>query len=99
MGENHFAPATLAMYGLVLLMCSIAYWILQRLVIQANGPDCVLAYAVGRDVKGKLSPGLYSLGIAASFWHPWVAGAFYVGVALMWLAPDRRIERAMIKRQ
>ncbi|OUJ74784.1 TMEM175 family protein [Hymenobacter crusticola] len=95
MGENHFAPATLAVYGFVLLMCAIAYWVLQRVTINANGPDCVLAYAVGRDVKGKISPVLYSLGMAASFWNPWVAGAFYVGVALMWLVPDRRIERSL----
>jgi len=98
MGENHFAPATMAVYGFVLLMCAIAYWLLQRLVIQANGPDSVLAYAIGRDAKGKASPVLYSLGIAASFWNPWAAGAFYVGVAMMWLVPDRRIERTMRKK-
>lgn len=95
MGENNFAPATLAVYGLVLLMNALAYFILQRIVIAANGPDSVLASAIGRDVKGKLSPLLYCLGIAASFWLPWVAGAAYVVVALMWLVPDRRIGRMM----
>ncbi|PJJ60459.1 TMEM175 family protein [Hymenobacter chitinivorans] len=97
MGENHFAPETLALYGLILLMAGVAYWVLQRCLIRQDGPDSVLAYAIGRDLKGKSSPGLYCLGIASSFWNPWVAGGIYVFVALMWLVPDRRIERTLRK--
>ena len=96
MGENHFAPATLALYGAVLLMAAVAYFILQNRLITLNGgPDAPLAQAVGRDWKGKLSPVLYGVGIASSFVVPWLAGAIYVGVALMWLVPDRRIERTL----
>jgi uncharacterized membrane protein len=97
MGENHFAPATLAVYGVVLLMAGVAYFILQSCIIAAGGPDSVLAHAIGRDLKGKSSPPLYCLGIAASFWNPWLAGAVYVFVALMWLIPDRRIERTLAR--
>jgi len=96
MGENHFAPATLAMYGVVLLMAGVAYWLLQNCIIGFEGPHSVLAHAVGRDIKGKSSPPLYCAGIAASFWNPWVAGAIYVLVAMMWLVPDRRIERTLV---
>jgi uncharacterized membrane protein len=96
MGENHFAKATLVMYGVVLLMSGFAYWILQGRIIALEGPDSVLARAIGRDLKGKSSPPLYLAGIAASFWSPWAAGAVYVGVALMWLIPDRRIERTLV---
>lgn len=96
MGENHFAPATLALYGAVLLMAAVAYFILQNRLITLNGgPDAPLAQAVGRDWKGKLSPVLYGVGIASSFVVPWLAGAIYVGVAMMWLVPDRRIERTL----
>ena len=95
MGENHFARAPLVLYGVVLLMAGVAYWILQSVLIAAAGPHSVLAHAVGADLKGKSSPVLYCLGIAASFWSPWVAGGIYVAVALMWLIPDRRIERTL----
>ena len=95
MGENHFAPATLAGYGVILLMAGLAYWILQNSLIAVGGPNSVLAQAIGRDLKGKSSPPLYCLGIAASFWNTWVAGGIYVAVALMWLIPDRRIERTL----
>ncbi|MBC6989741.1 MULTISPECIES: TMEM175 family protein [Hymenobacter] len=95
MGENEFAPATLALYGFVLLMNALAYFVLQRQIIAADGPDSVLAHALGKDLKGKLSPLLYCLGIAASFVNSWVAGAFYVFVALIWLVPDRRIARML----
>ena len=96
MGENHFAPATLALYGAVLLMAAAAYFILQnRIIILNGGPSSPLAQAVGRDWKGKLSPVLYGVGIASSFVAPWLAEAIYVGVALMWLAPDPRIERTL----
>lgn len=95
MGENHFAPAPMAAYGFVLLMSAVAYFILQNSIIKSEGPDSVLAYAVGRDLKGKASPILYGLGIAASFWNSWAAGFFYVLVALIWLVPDQRIERTL----
>lgn len=100
MGENHFAPATLAMYGGVLLGSAVAYFILQNSLIAVNGgPDSPLAHAVGRDWKGKLSPVLYCLGIASSFELPWLAGAAYVVVALLWLVPDPRIERTLSANQ
>ncbi len=96
MGENHFAPATLAGYGFVLLMAAVAFWILQGRLIAHDGPDSALAHAVGRDWKGKTSPLLYIAGIVTSFWQPWLAGATYVLVALMWLVPDPRIERTIV---
>ncbi len=99
MGENHFATATLALYGGVLLMAGLAYWALQNAIVAQDGPDSVLAYAIGRDLKGRSSPPLYALGIIASFWHPWLAGGIYVLVALMWLVPDRRIERTLAKKE
>ncbi|MGI4821811.1 MAG: TMEM175 family protein [Janthinobacterium lividum] len=96
MGENHFAPATLAVYGAILLASAVAYSILQyRLIALNGGSDSALARAVGRDWKGKLSPVLYGVAIISSFVAPWLAGAVYVGVALMWLVPDRRIERTL----
>ena len=95
MGENHFASMPTALYGVVLLMAAMAYLILQRLILHAEGPDTVLAAAVGRDIKGKISPLLYALAIGAAFVHPAIAEAVYVLVALMWLIPDRRIERAL----
>ena len=95
MGENHFAPAPSALYGLVLLMAAIAYWVLQQAIIASEGPDAVLKKAVGRDWKGKLSPLLYIVAILATLWSPWIAQAIYVSVALIWLVPDRRIEHAL----
>ena len=97
MGENHFAPAPTALYGVVLLMAAIAYWILQRTIMAEHGRDSVLAVAVGSDLKGKLSPLLYLIAIPSAFVHQWIAGALYVLVALMWLVPDRRIERVISK--
>jgi uncharacterized membrane protein len=97
MDENHFAPLPCAVYGFVLLMAAIAYWILQQTIIRAEGTLAVLQRAVGRDWKGKLSPVLYLVAIAASFYVTWVALAIYVGVALIWLVPDRRIERELVK--
>ena len=96
MGENHFAPATLAVYGGILMGAAVAYFILQNVLIAVNGgPDGPLAHAVGRDWKGKLSPVLYLVGIVSSFWLPWLSGTCYVAVALLWLVPDRRIERTL----
>ena len=96
MGENHFAPATLAVYGGILMGAAVAYFILQNSIIAVNGgPESPLAHAVGRDWKGKLSPVLYLVGIGSSFWLPWLSGACYVFVAFLWLVPDRRIERTL----
>ena len=92
MGENHFAALPTALYGVVLLMAAIAYWLLQRSIIAVHGHDSTLARAVGSDLKGKLSPLLYLSAIGLAFVNPWLANAIYVTVALMWLIPDRRIE-------
>ena len=94
MGENHFHPFPSALYGAVLFMASIAYYILQTLVVSAQGPTSRLAKALGLDWKGKLSPVLYAAAIGISFVRPWIAGCIYVAVALMWLVPDRRLARA-----
>ena len=95
MGENHFAAVPSALYGGVLLAAAIAYWILQQTIIARQGPDSALKAAIGSDWKGKLSPGLYVLGILSTFRWPWLAQALYVAVALLWLVPDRRIEGAL----
>jgi uncharacterized membrane protein len=95
MGENHFTAVPSALYGSVLLMAAIAYYILQNLIIKVHGRTSKLAQAIGADLKGKLSPVLYALGIAVSFYSPWMAGCIYILVALMWLVPDRRLERAL----
>ena len=98
MGENHFAAAPTALYGLIMFLAAIAYWILQRMIIARQGRDSLLAAAVGRDIKGKLSPALYLTAIASAMIAPWIAWSLYVAVALMWLVPDRRIERALAER-
>jgi uncharacterized membrane protein len=95
MGENHFAPAPTALYGVVLLMAAIAYWILQRAIMAKQGRDSLLAVAVGTDLKGKISPVLYAIAIPSAFINQWIADGLYVLVALMWLIPDRRIERVL----
>jgi uncharacterized membrane protein len=95
MGENHFGTLPSVLYGVVLLMSAVAYWILQRSIIAGEGDASVLKAAIGTDRKGKLSPVLYLVAILVSFWHPWLAQCVYVGVALMWLVPDRRIEQVI----
>jgi uncharacterized membrane protein len=95
MGENHFAPVPTAVYGVVLLMAAIAYYILLRSILKHEGSDSLLAKAVGGDFKGKLSPVLYIIAIPSALVSPWIAGALYVTVAVIWLAPDRRIERVV----
>ncbi|MBS1155812.1 MAG: hypothetical protein H6R07_1736 [Proteobacteria bacterium] len=95
MGENHFAAAPSALYGVVLLMASIAYWMLQQLIIASQGPDSLLKKAIGSDWKGKLSPVIYATAIALAFWSQWAAQSLYVIAALIWLVPDRRIEHAL----
>ena len=99
MGENHFAPWPSAAYGAVLLMAAFAYLILERTIIACDGPNSLLKTAVGRDWKGKLSPLIYLTAIASTFWSPWIAQLCYVAVALIWLVPDRRIERALGMRE
>ncbi len=91
-GENHFAELPMAVYGTVLLMAAIAYFILQNRILAVQGKDSLLAKALGKDLKGKASPIIYSVAIIASFYSPWIAGALYVLVALIWLIPDKRIE-------
>ena len=95
MGENHLAPTPAALYGFVLFMAAVAYYILQRAIITRQGPGSLLAAALGRDLKGKLSPLSYLAAIGLAFVSPWIANAIYLGVALLWLVPDRRIERAL----
>ena len=95
MGENHFAPVPTALYGGVLLLAAIAYFILQQLIIRSQGPHSRLAAAVKGDVKGKLSPLLYLAAIPLAFVHQLLADAIYVAVALIWLIPDRRIESTL----
>ena len=95
MGENHFKAAPTALYGVVLLMAAIAYWVLQRTIIASQGEDSILAKAIGKDIKGKVSPLLYAIAIVTSFFELWISGFIYVFVALMWLVPDRRIERIL----
>ena len=95
MGENHFERAPTALYGVALLMPAIAYVILQRAIIAQQGAESPLQRALGNDVKGKISPVLYLTAIALAFVAPWAAQAIYALVALIWLIPDRRIERAI----
>jgi uncharacterized membrane protein len=95
MGENHFTTAPTAIYGTVLLLAAVAYYILQGVIVAGQGRDSKLAAAIGRDFKGKLSPVLYAVAIAAAFFRPWIACCIYALVALMWLIPDRRIERVV----
>ncbi|HEY8066238.1 MAG TPA: TMEM175 family protein [Methylosinus sp.] len=93
MGENHFARWPTFFYGLNLLVTAIAYYVLQTSLVHLHGPRSLLASAIGRDVKGKASPFLYVLGIVTTWlFSPWGGLVFFVGVALMWLVPDRRIE-------
>jgi uncharacterized membrane protein len=95
MGENHFAALPTAVYGCVLFVAANAYLLLQRAIIRADGPDAPLARAVGRDRKGLVSWLGYLVAIPLSFVRPWIADALYVLIVLMWLIPDRRIERQL----
>jgi uncharacterized membrane protein len=99
MGENHFAPVPTAAYGIVLLGAALAYFALQTAIIRRQGPGSTLATAVGRDLKGKLSPLLYLSGIALASVDRWLSVAMYVAVALVWLVPDRRVERTLAARR
>jgi uncharacterized membrane protein len=95
MGENNFAPIPMAAYGVVMVLAAIAYVVLQRVIIVSEGRESALAAAVGSDMKGKLSLLFYTLAIPLAFVSPWVAGTLFVAVAIMWLIPDRRIERVV----
>jgi|SRR5579872_5938156 len=95
LGQNVLAPVPTAVYGVVLLMPAIAYYLLQRAIIHRHGGESVLAKALGADLKGKLSPILYLAGIGLAFVNPWLSIALYVLVAIIWLVPDRRIERTV----
>ena len=95
LGENHFDALPTATYGVIMLAAAIAYYLLQQTIIAAEGTRSRLKAALGRDVKGKISPALYVAAILLSFVNQWIADGIYVFVALMWLVPDRRIESTM----
>ncbi len=95
MGENHFAPTPIAVYGAVLLMCGASYYLLQLAIVAEQGPNSVLKAAIGRDWKGKLSVVVYAVAIPMAFVAHWVSLTLYVVVALTWFIPDRRIERTI----
>jgi TMEM175 potassium channel family protein len=95
MGETHFATWPVATYGAVLLMAALAYLVLTKVLVARHGAGSTLAAAVGRDVKGKISIALYAVAIPATFLHRWIACGVYILVALVWLVPDRRIERVL----
>jgi len=95
MGKNNFAAWPVALYGAILLLAAIAYFILSRALIALHGQDSVLATAVGRDFKGKISPVIYAIAIPLAFVSAWLAYGLYVFVAVMWLIPDRRIEKTL----
>jgi uncharacterized membrane protein len=95
--EEHFEPIPTGAYGFVLLLSAIAYWILEDRLLRAQGPDSRLRAAVGRDLKAKLSPALYIAGILLTLADQWLGLAVYVIVALMWLVPDRRVERMLAR--
>jgi uncharacterized membrane protein len=94
-GENHFKPMPMALYGIVLFMSAVAYYILQTVIISNHGPDSMLLKAIGNDFKGKISPILYFLAIFSTLISGWIAGAIYILVAFIWLVPDKRIEIIM----
>jgi uncharacterized membrane protein len=95
MGENHFAKLPSALYGVVLLMAAIAYSILTHVIIRQEGPDSLLAKAVGRDIKGNVSTALWAIAVPLAYFYQWAGQTIYVLIALMWLVPDKRIERVL----
>jgi uncharacterized membrane protein len=97
MGENQFAAGPVALYGVVLLFAAVAYYILVQALIAVHGKDSVISSAVGRDFKGKVSVLIYAAAILLCFGSPWISCALYVLVAIMWLVPDRRIEKTLIQ--
>jgi uncharacterized membrane protein len=99
MGENHFAALPVSLYGLVLLLAGVAYYLLERALVACHPSDSALAAAIGRDFKGKISVAIYATAIPLAFARPLLSCVLYVLVAVMWLIPDRRIERALANRQ
>jgi uncharacterized membrane protein len=95
MGENHFATWPVVIYGLNLLMSAVAYTILTITIIRAHGDQSEIAQAIGSDFKGKVSLAAYVLSIPLAFYFPWISGALFIAVAMMWFIPDRRIEKAL----
>ncbi|PKO46441.1 MAG: hypothetical protein CVU31_10000 [Betaproteobacteria bacterium HGW-Betaproteobacteria-4] len=95
MGENHFAAVPSALYGGVLFMAAVAYRILQKTIIASQGDNSLLRKALGRDWKGMSSPVVYAVAMVAAFWSPSLAQGLYVSLALVWLIPDRRIEKVL----
>ena len=97
MGETHFAPVPVALYGVDLFLSGVAFFIVAHRLIRLHGPDSTLSLAFGRDLKGWISPALYLLAIAGAFIQPWIACAIYALVAVIWLVPDQRIERLLVR--
>lgn len=95
MGENHFTTASVFLYGIVLLFAAFAYFLLQILITKSHGKDSILALALGKDLKGKASPIIYTLGIISAFYYVWISGVIFILVAIMWLIPDSRIEKVL----
>lgn len=96
MGENHFAPASIVVYGGVLLMCAIAYYMLQNSIISVEGSESILKKAISSDWKGKLSPLGYSIAMLVAYYLPWLSMFLYLLMAIIWLIPDSRIEKQYI---
>ncbi|OHX13398.1 TMEM175 family protein [Chromobacterium sphagni] len=95
MGQNHYAPLPVALYGMVLLMCSIAWWIMQKSLLCLPGNRTRLSEALGNDIKGRISPAVYLLAICLAWYETWLSGLLYLLVALLWLVPDKRIEKML----
>ena len=95
MGESHFAPAPMALYGIILLLAAISYWLLQLAIIRQHSDDSALVTSMGKDWKVKLSPILYLLAIFTAYVSPWVSGFFYILVAAIWFVPEKRIENIL----
>jgi uncharacterized membrane protein len=93
MGENNFAKVPVAFYGINMLMAAIAYYILVKCILKKHGKESILAKAIGKDIKGKASLFLYLFAIGSAFIYEWLAGSIYILVALMWIIPDKRIDR------
>lgn len=99
MGEHKFAQASMTLYGTVLFLSAVAYFVLQRVIIMSEGKNSVLAKAIGNDLKGIASAVLYLIGILCSFYSEWFSGAAYLSVALLWLVPDKRIEKVFTSKK
>jgi len=97
MGENHFVAAPVALYGIVLLMCAISYWLLVKTLLRHHAKDSLLATSIGNDFKGKISIVIYILGVLISFYNSWISTGSYIVVALIWFIPDTRIEKRIDK--